>query len=120
MANSLSLGAHDTRQLLLSVVGRTGETITGGLHMEEQSTVSVDCTPWDALWILVHTLKSVPVEGAVFCHQVSLVLECPTRRAVILRWYNVDHRSSADVADGTRDVVLMYICQGRASMPLIL
>ena len=88
--------------------------------MVEQSTVSVGCTAWDALWILVHALKSGSVVAIVLCHQVAFILECPTRRAVIPRWYNVDHRSSADIADGTRDVVLMYVWQGGSSIPFIL
>ena len=61
LQGSLSLGAHGTRQLLLRVVGRTGETVTGGLHMVEQSTISASCTPWDALWILVDTLNGVSI-----------------------------------------------------------
>ena len=77
--------------------------------MVEQSTVSVSCTPWDAVWILVDTFKSVPAVVIVFCHQVPFVLKCPTRRADIPRWYNVDHRSSADITDGTWNVVIIHI-----------
>ena len=111
----LSFINNGTRQLLLRVVGWTGATIAGGLRMVEESTFSTSCTPWDALWILVDTLKTVPVVSVVFCHQVSTVLQCPPRRAVIPRWYNVDHRSSANTANGTWNVVLMYTWKGRAS-----
>ena len=74
----LSFINNGTCQLLLRVVGWTGETIAGGLRMVEQSTFSTSCTPWDALWILVDTLKTIPVVSVVFCHQVSTVFQCPT------------------------------------------
>ena len=88
--------------------------------MVELSTIGVSYTPCDALWIFVYTFKSVPAVTALFCHQVSTVLQCPTRRADVPCWYNVEHRSSADVADGTWNVVIMHVWQGRASVQLIL
>ena len=72
-----SLGADCTRELLLRVVGWTGDAVTVSLHVVEESTINVASAPGDGLGIFVHTLKCVPVVSVMLCHEVAAVLQSP-------------------------------------------
>ena len=72
-----SLGADCTRELLLSVVGWTGDAVTVGLNVVEESAINVTCAPRDGLGIFVYTFKGVPVVVVTLSHEVAAILQSP-------------------------------------------
>ena len=72
-----SLGADCTRELLLRVVGWTGDAATVGLHGVEEGTINITSAPRDGLSTFVYTFECVPVVGVSICHEVAAVLQSP-------------------------------------------
>ena len=72
-----SLGADCTRELLLRVVGWTGDAVTVGLHDVEEGTVNITSASRDGLSIFVDTFKCVPVVVVKLSHEVATVLQSP-------------------------------------------
>ena len=52
-----SLGAHDTGEFFLWVIGWAGEFSASGLSVVEQSRICVCSTAWYTLWISVYALE---------------------------------------------------------------
>ena len=72
-----SLGADCTRELLLRVVGWTGDAVTIGLNVVEEGTVNIASASRDGLNIFVYTFKGVPVVVVMLSHEVAAVLQSP-------------------------------------------
>ena len=115
-----SLGADCTRELLLRVVGWTGDAITVGLHVVEESTVNVASAPRDGLSIFVHTLKCVPVVSVNLCHDVATVLQSPHWGTVIPRWYKKDLWPASHTADCAENIVVVNIGRRRCFIYCVL
>ena len=79
----LSASAHHTRDLLLNIIGRTGETVAGCLNMVETSIIAVmTIQTWNRLWCLVNALiEMATIVIIVVAHDISGVLSGPVSGA---------------------------------------
>ena len=79
----LSASAHHTRDLLLSIIGRTGETVAGCLNMPEISIIGIMCIQsWNRFWCLVNAfIEIATIVTVVFSQDISGVLSGPVSGA---------------------------------------
>ena len=103
-----SLGAHDTGQSLATIVGWAMDTSAGGSHMIEQGSALIPSRSWSRFLIFVDAYKlASTLVTIVFSHNVSIILPCPTTRTFCDCWNHLLGRSTRNVADSTRCIMVM-------------
>ena len=67
----------------------------------------------------IHTLKGGPVVGMFFRHEITIVLTCPVRGTGVSSWYHKDGLSGDNIADCTRNIMLIVFRLADGTFPHI-
>ena len=79
----ISASAHHTRDLLPSIIGRTGETVAGRLNVVEESITTITAIQsWNRFWCLVNAfIEILSIVTIGTAHDISGILSGPVSGA---------------------------------------
>ena len=95
-ANLRLASTNHAVELLVRIIGRAGHAIAGRFHMVEKHSILVAIVSRNTFRASIDTLKHCTTTDVIrqastfLCHEVAIVLSCPSRRTVSFGW---DHHN---------------------------